>query len=87
MVGPSEMRGKGLGSFAVTEILRHAFNDMNLNRVELFVLSNNEHAKNLYTKCGFIPEGILRQYSFKDGHYADTIVMSILRKEWENRVN
>lgn len=83
MIGDKNQRGKGMGYFAVSEILRHAFEDLNLNRVELHVLPDNEPALGLYRKAGFQQEGLLRQCVFKNGEYKDMIVMSILREEWK----
>ena len=87
MIGDKNQRGKGMGYFAITEILRHAFDDLNLNRVELKVLPDNEPALALYRKAGFTQEGLLRQYAFKDGRYRDTVIMSILREEWKKNAD
>ena len=87
MIGDKNQRGKGMGYFAITEILRHAFDDLNLNRVELKVLPDNEPALALYRKAGFTREGLLRQYAFKDGRYRDTVIMSILREEWKKNAD
>lgn len=87
MIGDKNQRGKGMGYFAITEILRHAFDDLNLNRVELKVLPDNEPALALYRKAGFTQEGILRRYAFKNGEYRDTVIMSILREEWKKNGN
>ena len=87
MIGDKNQRGKGMGYFAITEILRHAFDDLHLNRVELKVLPDNEPALALYRKAGFTQEGLLRQYAFKDGEYRDTVIMSILREEWKKNGN
>ena len=87
MIGDKNARGKGMGTFAVTEILRHAFEDLNLNRVELTVLPDNEPALALYRRAGFQQEGLLRQQVYKNGAYRDMILMSILREEWLSRGN
>ena len=83
MIGREEARGKGLGTFAVKAMLRHAFEDMNLNRVELTVLEDNEPARRLYEKAGFVQEGRFREAVFKEGRYRDLLFMAVLRKEWE----
>lgn len=87
MIGDKNQRGKGMGYFAISEILRHAFEDLNLNRVELKVLPDNEPALGLYRKAGFKEEGLLRQYAFKNGEYRDTLIMSILREEWKKNAD
>jgi UDP-4-amino-4,6-dideoxy-N-acetyl-beta-L-altrosamine N-acetyltransferase len=82
MIGDANHRGKGLGFFATNEILNHAFQNLNLNRIQLEVLNTNEAAKNLYIKSGFIQEGLCRQAIYKTGVYQDTCIMAILRQEF-----
>lgn len=82
MVGAEADCGKGLGTFAVDEMLYHAFNDLNLARVELNVLADNERAQHLYTKFGFIVEGTRRKAAYKNGRYQDMLVMGLLKDEW-----
>jgi len=60
-----------------------AFDQMNINKLRLNVYSFNERAIKSYEKCGFIREGVLRQEIFRDGKYYDTIVMGILRAEYQ----
>ncbi len=83
MIGDSDNRGKGIGFFATKEILLHAFQNLNLNRVQLELLNSNLHARKLYEKVGFKVEGIRRKAVFKQGDYMDVIVMSILKNEFE----
>lgn len=47
----------GVGKFATVQILSFAFKELNLERVYLNVLSDNEHAVLFYTKFGFTYEG------------------------------
>lgn len=78
-------RGRGIGSFAMQGMLRHAFDDMNLHRVWLRALASNETAIALYRKFGFREEGVLREAVFKDGRYQDMLQMSILAPEYRAR--
>lgn len=82
MVGSEENRGKGIGSFAVFSIVNHAFYNLNLRRIQLEVLSNNQAAQKLYHKMGFIEEGRKRKAVYKDGQYVDEIIMGLLRDEY-----
>lgn len=52
---------------------------MNLRRVELTVYTDNEPAIALYRKFGFVEEGTLRDYAFRDGEFADALSMARLR--------
>lgn len=84
MIGKSGNRNRGVGTFAVTEMLVHAFHDMNIHRVELEVLVSNARAIHLYEKLGFEKEGIKKQAAFKNGEYIDVICMAILREKWKS---
>lgn len=81
-IGSKEHRGHGYGKHAVQLLLRHAFLDLNLNRVGLEVLADNVPAIKLYEKSGFVVEGRLRGYAFKNGEYKDVLVMSIRAKNF-----
>lgn len=76
-------RGQGYGDETMKILLSHAFHDLALERVYLFVLASNHAAQRLYLKCGFREEGRLRRHAFKRGQYDDVIVMGILKTEWE----
>lgn len=82
MIGDEENCGKGIGSIAIRKMLKHAFLDLNLNRVELEVLTENIRAKKTYEKLGFKFEGVRREACFKNGEYINMEIMSILRKEF-----
>jgi len=82
-IGEREYWGKGYGSDAMNLILRFAFETLNLKRVSLTVFEYNERAVHSYEKCGFRPEGRLRQWMQRAGQRYDLIFMGILREEWE----
>lgn len=82
MIGTEENQGKGVGMFATTEMLRHAFFNLNLNRIELTVLENNFRAQKLYEKVGFIREGIKRKAKYKNGCFIDMYMYSILKDDF-----
>ena len=82
MIGDMKNRGKGIGTFAVKEMLHHAFYNLNLHRVELTSLATNIISHKLYEKCGCQKEGSNRKAVFKEGEYIDMYVYSILREEF-----
>lgn len=82
MIGDRENHNKGIGSYAVNEMLFHAFYNLNLQRVELNVLSNNKRAIHLYEKCGFQYEGRRRNACYKNGTFVDMCIYAILRNEY-----
>jgi putative acetyltransferase len=58
-----------------------ADNWLNLRRLELEVYTDNEPAVRLYARAGFVIEGTLRQYVFRDGQYVDVYTMARFRPE------
>ncbi|MEZ4223852.1 MAG: GNAT family protein [Polyangiaceae bacterium] len=82
MLGAKERQGQGLGKRVTRFVLDYAFDNLNLNRVELSLLASNARAKRLYDSLGFVQEGVQRQAQFKNGEYLDVILMSLLRDEW-----
>jgi RimJ/RimL family protein N-acetyltransferase len=83
-IGEKELWGKGYGTDALKALVNYLFKTMNLNRIQLDTWSGNVRAIRSYEKCGFVIEGRLRDDSFIDGKYYDTIVMGLLRKEFQN---
>lgn len=82
-IGEPEYCGQGLGLEALQLILNYAFNELNLYRVGLDVIGDNERALRAYRKAGFIEEGRLRAAVYRDGRRNDRVMMSILRDEWQ----
>jgi RimJ/RimL family protein N-acetyltransferase len=76
---------KGLGEDAVRLVLEYGFDDLELNRIELTTDEANVRGRRCYEKCGFVQEGLLRRHRVVDGEVGNTLVMAILREEWEER--
>jgi len=74
-------RGQGHGTEAVRLLLRHAFADLDLRRVQLSVFADNAPAIRCYEKAGFLREGLLRQAVHVDGSARDVVVMGVLNGE------
>lgn len=57
-------------------LVRLADDWFNLQRLELTVYTDNHAAIALYEKFGFVREGKLERYAFRDGRYADVYAMA-----------
>ena len=82
-IGDPHCRGKGYGTEAMNLILRYAFNELNLHRVQLGVFEINKSAIRSYEKCGFKNEGIEREFVCKEGKRWNVVSMGILQTEWQ----
>jgi RimJ/RimL family protein N-acetyltransferase len=83
VIGNKHDFSKGYGSEAIRLLQQFVFTRLNLNRLQLEVYDYNERAYRCYVKCGFKEEGRLREAYYFKGRYADTIVMSILKSDYE----
>jgi RimJ/RimL family protein N-acetyltransferase len=81
-IGHADFRGSGYGSDVVRTLVRWCFRTLNLHRVHLRVFEDNAPAIRCYEKCGFRLEGRQRQSRFQEGRYLDTLLMAVLREEW-----
>jgi len=64
-------------------MLRHAFEDLDCNAVELRTHRLNDQSRAAIERLGATLDGILRRHMIMpDGHVRDTAVYSILREEW-----
>ncbi len=83
-IGNDKDRGKGYGFEAISLMCDYTFNYLNINNISLHVYSFNEYAKKCYEKVGFKEVGRLRQAYFCDGKRHDTIIMDLLRDEFND---
>jgi ribosomal-protein-alanine N-acetyltransferase len=77
MLGEKEEWGKGYGKEASKRIIDFCFEELNLRKVCLGVVSDNIFAVELYKKLGFEIEGRYKNHAKYDGKYRDIIRMAI----------
>lgn len=82
MIGEKSFWNQGYGTESITLLLKHGFETLNLNRIMLRVYEDNPRAIRCYEKAGFIHEGRLREARYFEGVYRDVMLMSVLRREW-----
>lgn len=75
--------GSGWGTDAVRTLLAFGFGTLGLERVWLTVMADNARAIRSYEKVGFKLEGVMRRSFRVKGQLTDSLLMSILRDEWE----
>ncbi len=82
-----KFRGTGLNKHCKFLLLRFAFADLGMQRVEFRADARNERSIAAMKSLGCKVDGILRSHMWlEDGSRRDSIVLSILKDEWENTV-
>ena len=70
---------QGVGTALMKALIEVSDNWLNLSRLELTVFVDNEPAVKLHKKLGFVIEGTLKKFAFRDGEYADVYTMARVR--------
>ena len=74
-----DYRRRGIGKALLEALMEAADRWLGISRIELTVFTDNEAAIALYRNGGFVTEGVLKSYAFRDGAYADVFTMARLR--------
>lgn len=80
-LGERDAWGRGYATDAVRTVCRYAFAKMRLHRVGLSVAVGNDAARRVYDKVGFVEEGRRRECFWRDGAWADEVLMGLLAHE------
>lgn len=82
-----KFHGTGLNKHCKYLLLQFAFEQAGMERVEFRADNTNQRSIAAMKSIGCIEEGVLRSSTIKaDGTRRDSIVLSILKNEWENGV-
>lgn len=75
--------GKGIATKTTALLLDYLFNEIDVNRIQAFVMPENEKSKNVLLRNNFIKEGTIRQGNYWKGRgIVDLELYSILKAEY-----
>jgi [ribosomal protein S5]-alanine N-acetyltransferase len=77
-----EFQSRGVMTEILPDVLSFCFMDLGLNRVVGDIFAENEGSRKLLMNYGFKEEGTLRQTDYDGERYHDTVVFSLLKKEY-----
>jgi RimJ/RimL family protein N-acetyltransferase len=80
-IGP-EHQGGGIASAALKTLFSHGFMAYGLNCIWGETFDGNPAAK-LFLRMGMIYEGKRRDFYFRDGRFVDSLLYSLLRRDWD----
>ncbi len=70
----------GAGRMLIDGLKRLALDIAHLHTLKLEVMETNRRAVDFYTKSGFVEEGRLKEFVFRDGRWHDMIIMGLINK-------
>jgi aminoglycoside 6'-N-acetyltransferase len=78
----AQVHGRGLGAEAIRILVRYLIDERGHRRFTIDPAVENRRAVRCYTKVGFRPVGVMRQYErVENGIYRDALLMDLLARE------
>jgi len=77
--------GLGYNHEALSRVIEFGFRELGLHRLEVEVDPRNERSARAAERLGFVREGLLRERWIVEGEISDSLVLGLLRSEWESR--
>lgn len=82
----ADSTGKGYMTEAVALVLKHAFVNLKLHRVEANVQPHNAPSINVLKRCGFSKEGFSPKYLKISGRWRDHERWAIIKEDWSEKL-
>lgn len=82
----SKFEGIGLMSKACEIFVTHAFNELDLRKIEIGVATNNIKSRAIPERLGFTKEGVIRSYEMLHDQYLDRVIYGLLKDEWQQDI-
>lgn len=80
-----DCKKKGLMTEALMSITDYGFRKMDLNRIEAFIEPDNVPSLKLLKNLNFKQEGYLKEHYYKNNKMEDSLLFSLLKKEYDNK--
>ena len=77
----AECQNRGLMTKACRVLLDYAFQELNLNRVEIPCTVQNTKSRAIPERLGFVQEGVIRQAEWLYDHYNDHVIYAMLAED------
>jgi len=77
--------GQGLTAEAVVVLLRYAFTELRLHRIEICIIPRNKNSHRVVEKIGLRSEGIAVSFLEINGVWEDHVRYAITVDEWQSR--
>lgn len=78
-----EHHNKGIISEAIQTVLTYAFETIGFYSIEAVIDPDNVASERVLIKAGFVKEAHIKENVFWDGQYLDTVIYSLLRRNFQ----
>jgi len=78
-------QGRGIATRCVGALVRHAFEGLELNRVNIQVAVENARSRAIPERLGFQRDGVVRDAEWLYDHFVDAVLYTLLRREFRDR--
>ena len=79
ILGEKDYWNKGFASQSIQAIVKYAIGTLNLHRLTAYVMKENAGSLKAFTKAGFVEEGCMKEYYYKNGRYLDVYVLGFTK--------
>ena len=83
LIGNKEYCNTGIAIEAMNLVIKHVFEELNINLLWTYVLEEHLAAIRNCEKVGFKKTGVLPQSVYKGGKYHNQVILCILKEEYE----
>lgn len=88
LIGESDVRGKGFGIDSIMTIMRYAFDELGMERLDTDIIEYNGASLKVYIeKCGWVVEGRKVNAYFRQGRFWDKVIVGITRARYRETAN
>ena len=81
-----KFQGKGVITRTVQYFIRHAFEDMALDKVEIAHAVGNIPSQKVIENVGFIKEGVVKNAENVHGKIVDHVIYGIMKSDWSHPI-
>ena len=84
MIGDIDSWGQGCATEAIGLLACYAFQELNLHKLTAGYYAANKGSEKAFLNNGFRVEGVRKRHRICEGEYMDTVILGLLKEEWQN---
>jgi RimJ/RimL family protein N-acetyltransferase len=81
-----EYRGQGFATEAASALVDYGFASLGLHRIQAETSAANPDSWGVMERLGMVREAHLRETTFTDGEWHDSLIYGLLASEWQERL-